>query len=693
MNGGMNGGMNGAALRASLAAFDEPALVTLANVGLYRRAARDVAENKALMVGLSKDGATIEVDGQRVTIDARGPKAGSCTCKASGICRHSIAAVLLVQTSGTFGDAKSPEERAAPLDPLELLAAFQLAKVERWAGKAGWRAALEIANGPAVVTAEDTALTIAFADSHPVVRLLRGRGFEGIVSKAPAARQNALHAAAIITARRYFGLAEPDTIPSQPIIAEQALPDPAFLSRVEAAIADCAMFAFNLAPELIEEQLFTLSVSSRADALPRLGRLLRALAAQMQLKRQRAFTFDPDLCFETLATAYALVQALGAATSDTDPARLGDLCGAHRQSFAPADSLRLVGCGVDQWRTEAGARGVTGIFYDSLEDRWLTYAHARGPGQDPLFDRQQAYMHSAIWNGVTLAQLGGETFVLEGAGVSDGGRLSNPSGAMARIDAMAVLQRDEWRCRVNSWSKLAHRLANRFGFGLSRRIDADFVILVPQRFAPPYFDDLAQDLVWPVEDRDGQWLALNLSHGEDVAAMIERIETLGRQGWEGEVLVRATQTVDRITLAPIAIFEAGKPRNLALDTFRSDARNDRARSRFRLRLGSSVQGDQLRFGPVETDRTMMELQNVWQRMIDLAEAGLERARPTSLDALSRSAGLLDGFGCAEIAGRLTALAKQPQAHFLGTAYANLTARRQRARLQMLRPRRPSPAGR
>ena len=35
------------ALRAGLAVFDEAALVTLANAGLYRRAARDVAEARS----------------------------------------------------------------------------------------------------------------------------------------------------------------------------------------------------------------------------------------------------------------------------------------------------------------------------------------------------------------------------------------------------------------------------------------------------------------------------------------------------------------------------------------------------------------------------------------------------------------------------------------------------------------------
>jgi hypothetical protein len=270
------------ALRASLGSFDEAALVTLANAGLYRRAVRDVADGKVAVVQASGAAAIVEADGQRVEIDERGPRMARCSCKAPGICRHRIAAVLLLRSLPP--DAADDAGEEPTLDPVALLGAISASSIERWAGRAAWRAALELAEAPATVAVEDNAITVGFADVTGPVRILRVQGLEGIVSKVEGARRKAYHAAAMLAARRHFGLDKPEEPAAPaPVLAEEALPDPDFLRQVEAALADCVAFGFNLAPLPVEERLFALSVSSRADALPRLGRLLRSLDAQLSL--------------------------------------------------------------------------------------------------------------------------------------------------------------------------------------------------------------------------------------------------------------------------------------------------------------------------------------------------------------------------------------------------------------------------
>ena len=83
-------------LRESLAAFDDEALATLANPGLVRRAHRDVADGKVRLVAREQGMVVVEDDGQRVSLDARGPKAADCACRSIAICRHRIAAVIFV---------------------------------------------------------------------------------------------------------------------------------------------------------------------------------------------------------------------------------------------------------------------------------------------------------------------------------------------------------------------------------------------------------------------------------------------------------------------------------------------------------------------------------------------------------------------------------------------------------------------
>jgi len=54
--------------------------------------------------------------------------------------------------------------------------------------------------------------------------------------------------------------------------------DPAFLAEVRKTLEDAARTALATAPQTLEERLFALSVSGRADALPRLSAMLRGLS-------------------------------------------------------------------------------------------------------------------------------------------------------------------------------------------------------------------------------------------------------------------------------------------------------------------------------------------------------------------------------------------------------------------------------
>src|SRR5262249_57367145 len=109
-----------------------------------------------------------------------------------------------------------------------------------------------------------------------------------------------------------------------------------------------------------EERLFTLSIVSRADALPRLGRQLRQLAAGIRQKREREFAFSPADALSRLAGTHALAEAL---LRPHAPDRLAVLKGAVRQDYEAVGSLTLFGLGAILWHTRTGARGVTSYFY------------------------------------------------------------------------------------------------------------------------------------------------------------------------------------------------------------------------------------------------------------------------------------------------------------------------------------------
>lgn len=667
------------ALRQSLAAYDDTALAALANPGLVRRAHRDLDEGKVRLIAASPGKAEIEADGHQVVLDARGPGAAPCACKSVAMCRHRIAAVLFVLAPTT---AEPAEEDAAPppaADPQDLLATFDPAALERWAGKASWRAALEMAGDPARVEVQANAIAVELGGLEGAILILRGQGFDGVISKAPKAQRKALHAAAILAARRHFGLAVPDAEPDPDALAATPsayVPDPAFLGRIARALGEVAALGFNLAPVPLEESLFELSVSSRADALPRLAAMLRAIAAQIRLRRQRALSFDPDMLLEQAATAFALARALGAGDADRQAALVGQV----RRSFSPAAPLDLIGCGGERWRTATGARGVTAWFVEAGTGRWLSTSLARGPGQDPQFMPGEAWRYHTMWQAGPLSMLAHARLALEGANISPDGRLSAPTAARAAIVEAIAAPTADLPGTVRIWADLRGVHQAQSGLGLDAGRGPAACLMAPAQTAAPYFDDLAQQLIWPVMDETGAWLALTLDHDDTVGTAIEALEAAVERGWRGLVLVRISRERQGLAVTPITLIGEGAPVDLTLWQRPSWTAKAPQQQGWLARLRQRRPGTRT-FTRLPRDSTQAALDATWQHLIDRLEAGpglqamLEGARAAHADRL-------DSFGLPVLAGLLR---KDSGAEaMLAAAYALMIARQQRSAIPLLR---------
>ncbi len=540
-------------LAAILMAFDEPALAALANKGIVRRAARDVEEGKASISGWEGETAIVSADGETVRIDARGPAKASCTCPAPGTCRHRIAAVLLLQQQ----KKEVPAEDAVPNLSAEIAALPEDVMI-RFAGRAAWRAAQEIAANGGEVSDAGATLVITLHGEDVEIRYLRGLGIEGMVSKASSARRKALHAAALILVRQAAGVAVSEL--SAEAEKAPASIDEAFLAEVRDALADACRNGLALAPLALEERLFTLSVSSRADSLPRLSAMLRGISRMLRARRTRDFRFDPDACLGAIAAANALVRALSAVS---DPDRRAGLIGAVRQAYDEVGPLHLYGAGGETWRAEGGARGAVAYFYDPARDRWFTASLARGAGQDPFFDPRHAFASEAIWGGQTLVGLSQAEFRLDSVAGSLGGRLSTSAASSPKISGGTTLSRD-WACAFDCWDMLAERLRTRLVGRLAAPAAAqEPVVLWPKRTGRPWFDDLTQQLHWALEDRDGQWLAVSLGNNPDRPAHLDHLASaVFRPGFSGAVIAIASVAGAAFELRPMALFDEDGVRSL-----------------------------------------------------------------------------------------------------------------------------------
>lgn len=679
------------ALQAAMAVFDDGALAALANVGLVRRARRDVEEGKVALLSVEGTTAVVAADGHDVAIDQRGPRAASCACKAATVCRHRIAAVLLLQglepTTGASADTADLMPPDSDADPRQIIEAIPLATIEKWAGKAALRAAIDLIEraGDLSITSNAIAVTIDGLDEP--VRILRGQGPDGIVSKAAKGLQKAYHAAAVLAAHRHFG-SELPLAASEQSAAVEAKPlsiDVTFLAQVAAALRDCVALGFNLAPLSLEESLFMLSVSSRADHLPRLAAMLRAIAAQLRLRRQRALAFDPDRQLELLAHARRLVDLLG--RDERDAARLPTLIGTLRRDYVPSEPLQLIGCGGERWRTAAGARGVTAWFYDAEAARFLSVSNARGPGQDPNFSLVDAWETLSHWQSRPLKTLAHARITLSSAGVTEDGRLSSPAAARAIIAEENVQPQSDWSIAIDAWQQLQARFIAQSGFGLDSNSAAQVFLIAPHAQAAPYFDDLAQQLVWPLRDHSGTWLGLTLDHQEHGSPAIEALEAALRGGWQGSALVRVARQGDGLAVTPMVLFGGTEPIDLSFGPRRQPTYSAAHTAAPPLRSGVSQWIDRLRnrqgtaFVRTPPGIAAAAIVATWRLLLDYVDVGPAMGA-SFVDLFAAQAARLEAVGLPTVAALLRSVADADS--LLTASYAVTLARQQQSSLPLLR---------
>ena len=655
--------MTDAKLRQTLAAFDDAALTTMASKGLLRRAQRDLEAGKVALLEALDAGARVQADGEEVRIGPEGPAAATCSCRAAGVCRHRLAAVLVLRRSETPAgaedveapaerddgeeDARSQEPAAAAGDPLAEILALSPAAIARWAGKATLRAAVEMleAGAAPAIRVEGASLAIRLSPEAPEVRFLAGQGLDGMLSKAPRSRRKALHAAAVLAVRRAQAPedAAPESFGEVVEPADTAAPDPGFLAAVLRCLRACVQSGFNQAPLVLEERLFALSVSSRADSLPRLSALLRTIAARVRAKREHDFSLDLEAYLALVAEAYALARALEAGPAESpDPGRRAALKGQVRQDYRPVGRLTLYGMGARRWRTAAGARGVTGYFYAPEENRWYSAGLARAHGHDAGFSPRRAYEQEGLWGAGGLSKLCRSKVILQRAAAAADGRLSLSKEVSASASPWPFRKQalQGWPLAFRDWERLEAELRARFAPGLSRpRPGPRPFVLLPAGAGSPSFDDKAQEIVWPLRDAQGRWLGLTLSHSAENAAVVTNFEAALRGGQPWAVAALATAGRGRFALEPFSLFLQGAEggcHNVGLD--RTQGRGGRAGGGFLRRLGQSASSLLGRHAATPA----------WASPTGAAARSLTEAADALL-GLAELGGILDGGGLDRIA--------------------------------------------
>jgi SWIM zinc finger len=497
------------------ASLDDATLETVASKGVLRRAQADL--EKVVIERLEETEIVGTIDGATVRLDAKGLAKSRCSCPAPNTCRHRVALVLAARRrAAAEGTATAA---SAATDWPQRLAAFDQAALVKAVGRAPLRDAVRL-----LALAETVAVDVAPLSLRVTLRTPRetvevsipaAGTFATIASSLPPRRQNSAHAAAMLAARRHFGIASeepleheaPDQTPAEFVV------DADLLAAIDTVLCEAYARGFAVASRALEERLGLLAISVRAEAMPRLSASLKRIAASLEQRRLRSVTHDPAALLSELAVAHALVHALSRASDAETRHRLA---GAVRAEYLPAGDLDLVGLGAELFETATGARGVTAYFLELATGRRFSATLARGNANDTTFEPRAAFATETVW-GRRFADLATARFRLAGAHASSTGRLSLAQSARASEPVPFAPTRqvlDGWHGAPDtpvadtvhvSWRRLADGLAERFAPALDAVVPSAVpVILVPARVAPVAFDDLTQSLSWQLMDASGQ---------------------------------------------------------------------------------------------------------------------------------------------------------------------------------------------
>ncbi len=328
------------------------------------------------------------------------------------------------------------------------------------------------------------------------------------------------------------------------------------LASVGSVVAEMVALGLSRLSRATAERLRTLAVSAHGVDLPRLERLLTGLAAEVELALARAAQADAA----SLLAQAARVEALrhGLARRPT-----AHLIGQHKTSYEPVGDIELVGMGARAWRSPSGFAGLTVYFWDRSARDWATWTDAR-PLTTGSFDPVMRYRADGPWPGLASpAEAARNSLRLVGAWRNRQGRLSGRPATRAipigQADVASV------PVRIEHWDAIADRARQLFGGGWHDRTEQDaIVLLAPAHWGPPLFDEVRQELLRIVWDKEGRPLVLVLPYDEETKQAVETLQVhdpsatrsvlgLLRLGW------------DRLSVEPITLHTENDLINLTLE--------------------------------------------------------------------------------------------------------------------------------
>ncbi|MCL2090475.1 MAG: hypothetical protein FWH11_04505 [Micrococcales bacterium] len=539
------------ALLVLLARYDDDTWATLANRGLLRRARKDL--DSVGPAAWDDETVRVTVGEREVTMDARGPGHAVCTCPATSICQHVVAAGLWLGAQVETSEDDSGDLSAE-------LTALDDAALAAHAGKAGWRWVVErlADTEPDEVSVNLGRVVVIELERPRVVFRYAGGGLPGLVADVPVSQPARLRALAVLALRRALGGPVPVPAPRPHSAIGRAPGETGPLrDKVRAAargllVDTAALGAAHLSAD-VAERYESVATSAQGAEYHRLARLLRRMADRVAEILARQAGADTEALLEEAAVGLALVDALGA--TQPEPERL---VGVARAQYDEIRELDLVGLGGQVWRSRVGYRGLTLLFWWPAKRRFCSWTDAR-PATVRGFSPSGRWSAPGPWSGLRAPrQTAGARVRLRAAQIA-GGRLSSRASTQALVTALTF---DEIVATLSVVDDLAS-LTDRPPVSLLDAADSlrDWAVIRPAAFGEAEFDPYSQTLVWPVVDADDVVLPLHVQWTKTTARLVEALERHAAAGVPPGTLVvaRVHRLGGQVVGEPLSLIRPDQP--------------------------------------------------------------------------------------------------------------------------------------
>ncbi|QER40073.1 hypothetical protein F2A31_10235 [Acinetobacter suaedae] len=559
-------------------AYDQDSLATYANTGLVRRALKDIEAGKVILQTEQSEHITIESDGQQVGLSSAGLVNASCTCPATGACKHIVAAVLYLQQhlqkpvqqpivkpvpdsateiQGATVELTEQHKNDIQLNLIEEILAFDLSQIGKKIGKAQTQKAIKLARlwqqeQQTELLEEEYSLKIRIKSLAEDIIYVAGAGFAGMLSNLEK-DQPAYYLAALSEVQRLQGkfwteleLSETENLT---VLSES---ERQFIIELKDDLAQLIEFGLSHVNEMTARQLHLLNMSARSESLPRLAGMLRQLSGQVSrlLNRDEHSSEHETLLY--LAQMNAYLYQLEHAKGEV----LVRLRGRSRRQYEVDQEqidLELLPLGARWWRTLGGARGLTLYFSEQDNPQIFEVTLARTENNDPNFNRYNAWSQQSIWM-MTAQQLMQKKVRLQQPRFSENNRLSAsgqsralPLNSLDNLQDFSVYQ----HIGFNDWKKLQQRWQQQL-----QSIDGvdQTVMLNISDYDSPQVDEIEQCLWWAVYDQNQSAIHLRLDWKTSEIEKIRQLERFCTQKIQiNSVFVYCQIKEHELVLSPMSL--------------------------------------------------------------------------------------------------------------------------------------------